>query len=648
MRKSLIIFAIVKVFFVMGLGCGSALFAQSHRSTQSHTDSVNTVALVDSHDGMGKSFFTAGADGFLIKWNEEGIGEHFQISDLDIKLVAVAPNGNDVAVFETNGGLVNRVSVWDWKALKRKYARRFKDSVTSLNFSARGTYLMIGTASVEGVVFLRSDNGAVINKISEATGIVTTLNTSDSERTAVFYTPTGFLSYYNLQTGKLKEKVAVQGNMDQCTLFNNSMTLLGVRGSYIYAVNAISGKTIKTIQAENPLILGGSSLKDSAVKVLQNDEKGNYTLSSLEALDSTNIEEPKLIKEFKGPRLANGIRAGVSNDLFVMLGGADGTVYRSDMSNYATAENFTAITEDTYERILDITSAGEDFYFLTKRTLLRASYQTGEIDLIGNNDGYTNIIPYGDHLIMYSKGTRTPVVLYNGSQSVVLFTPAASLQTLRLFGSTLVDLEASSTVNVFDMDERKLTEVYTGSALQDAILAKNPTAAQGLVLYVSKSAQTNPFATLLKIDIATRETVPINLGGSVVFALNTHNGELFGVSIQVDDDKKNTAVFRYNPAQKRKTTLLRIADEDGDAFTTLFYPFLYTNIGKDNIRSCNLAKNQNIVYRRSASIPQKVCQNSNKVAVLNMDGSVSWYTPDSSKLLSVWYYTKDGQLFEFR
>lgn len=647
MRKGFFIFALLSILLGLDAKHFSTLSAQSHKSTQSHTDSVNATSLVDMANRTSKTFFTAGADGFLIKWDEEGIGEHFQISDLDIKLIAVSPNKNDIAVFETNGGLVNRVSVWDWKALKRKYARRFKDSVTSLSFSARGTYLMIGTASVEGVVFLRADNGAPINKIGEATGIVTSLATSDSERTAVFYTPTGFLSYYNLQTGKLKEKVAVQSNMDQCTLFNNSMTLLGVRGSYLYFINAISGKTLKTVQVENPLVLGGSSLRDVAVKILQNDERGNYTLSSIEALDSTNIEEPKLIKEFKGPRLGNSIRAGVCNDLFVMLGAFDGTVYRSDMSNYATAESFTAITEDTYERILDIASAGEGFYFLTKQTLLRADYQTGEIELIGKNDGYTSIIPYGDSLIMYSKETRSPVLLVGGSQSVVLFTPAANLQTLRLFGTSLVELEASSTVNIFDMDSRKLTEVYTGSALQDAVLAKSPTSAEGVVLYVSKSAQTNPFATLLKIDIATRETVPINLGGSVVFALNTRGGELFGVSIQVDDDKKNTTVFRYNPMQKRKTTLLRIADEDGDAFTKLVYPFLYTNIGKDNIRSCNLTKNQNIVYRRSASIPQKVCQNSNKVAVLNKDGSVSWYTPDSSKLLSVWYYTKDGQLFEF-
>ena len=113
------------VFFIGNL----SLFAQSHISTQSHAGKVTNVAYLEDSDG---SVFSAGTDGFLVKWTEDGMGEHYQISDLTIKMFARSPNGNDIAVYESDGASLNRVSVWNWKTFTRKYAFRFNDSLTSI------------------------------------------------------------------------------------------------------------------------------------------------------------------------------------------------------------------------------------------------------------------------------------------------------------------------------------------------------------------------------------------------------------------------------------------------------------------------------------------------------------------------------------
>ena len=112
------------------------MFAQSHISTQSHSGSVSNVAYLEDSDG---SVFSAGKDGFLIKWTEDGMGEHYQISELPIKMIARSPNGSEIAVYESDGASLNRVSVWNWKNFTRKYAFRFTDSLTSLSYSAKGT-----------------------------------------------------------------------------------------------------------------------------------------------------------------------------------------------------------------------------------------------------------------------------------------------------------------------------------------------------------------------------------------------------------------------------------------------------------------------------------------------------------------------------
>ena len=88
------------------------LSAQSHISTQSHQAQVTQVAPL-SVRGTDGSYYTASDDGFVIKWTFDGQGEHYQFSDVSIKLLAVSPSGDEIAIYETDGGSINRITVWD-------------------------------------------------------------------------------------------------------------------------------------------------------------------------------------------------------------------------------------------------------------------------------------------------------------------------------------------------------------------------------------------------------------------------------------------------------------------------------------------------------------------------------------------------------
>ena len=192
------------IFFTAAILSALPLASESHISNQKHEGEVKAVSA--SRDGS--AFFTAGDDGFLIKWTDDGQGEHYQISDMSVKLCALSPDGKTVAAYETDGGLVNRVSLWDFDTLQRKYARRFSDAVTSLSFSAKGTYVIVGTASVEGAIFLRASDGRVADVLKDSTGIISYAVTSASEKTLCTYSPVGFISYYNMIDGKLKRRLS--------------------------------------------------------------------------------------------------------------------------------------------------------------------------------------------------------------------------------------------------------------------------------------------------------------------------------------------------------------------------------------------------------------------------------------------------------
>lgn len=626
------------VFFTLNF----LFFAQSHISTQAHQEAVNMVVPATSEADFDKSYFSIGKDGFLVKWTSDNQGEHYQISDMEIKMAVVSPNGKEIAVYETDGGTTNRVSVWNWDTLTRKFARRFSDSITSIAYSSKGTYIIVGTATVDGAVFLRSTDGNVINKIRDNTGIVTYITTSSSEKTAVMYSPAGNLSYYNLQTGKLKQKFSTIQGLEQPVLFNNSLYLAGVKDNTIYVCHALSGKILYTTKAENPIILESKS--DTNLFYLENDLKGTYTLKMLENENNQGVTPPRIVKTYKGPRGSNeSVSCGTKLGQEIMLGSNAGAIYRADAAVETSVQNLSLLTENTYSKILDMAPVGEDFYFLTKNSLYKSSYDTGIVNRLGENPGQTRIITYGDRVILWSKGTRNPVQLFDYSkpETTVLFTPKNNLQSVRLFGTKIIEMESNSVVNLYDMENVSFKEVYTGAGLQDAVLC-----ADGK-LYVSKSYATNPHSSLLCVDLTTRETVPMNLAGNVAFALSVQDNNIYGISIQSQDNMKKTTVFKFNIVSKLTTSILRLNDEDADAFTYLKYPFLYTNIGKDIIRSCNLSANSNFQFKRSASLPIKVCQNATRVVILNKDGSISWYNSNQAQVLADWYLTRDGNWFEF-
>lgn len=632
-----------KTFFLLiTLSISLGLYAQSHISTQAHQEAVSAIAAATSSNSLDKSYFSAGKDGFLVKWTDDNQGEHYQISDLEIRLVAVAPSGDEIAVYETDGGLVNRVSLWNWNTLSRKSARRFSDSITSLSYSANGTFLIVGTATVDGAVFIRPANNTVVNKIIDNTGIVSMINTSATEKTAVMYSPAGNLTYYNLMTGRTKQRFSVAQGLEQPLMFSNSLFLAGVRNNDICIIHALTGKTIATIKSENPIILSEKDAQN--LYYLSHDGKGNYVLNMIENADNQSVSSPRIIKTLRGPRGNAAVVCGTKNGAEIMLGSKSGALYKTTSQPETETVVLNAITENTYDKILDMSPIGEDFYFLTRDAVFQSSYKTGMVDRKGANPGHTQLITYGNKIILWSKGTREPVQLFDYTipKLTTLFTPKNTLQSVRLFGNTIIEMESNSVVHRFDMDKQQFEEVYTGAGLQDAVIGGDGK------LYVAKSFATNPRSSLLCVDMTTHETVPVNLGGNVSFALNVNGNDIYGVSVQADEATKSTIIFKYNPTTKQKTTILRLRDEDPDAFTYLHYPILYTNIGKDNVRSCNLAQNnKTFTFRRSASIPVKVCQNAGQVVILNKDGSISWYNTNLSQVLADWYLTRDGQWFEF-
>lgn len=618
--------------------------AQSHSSTQAHQKPVTDLSYTEAPD---KAVFSAGQDGVLIKWTEDGLGEHYQVSDLPVKLIAHSPDRSEIAVYETDGASLNRVSIWNWKTLTRKYAFRFTDSITSLAYSAKGTYVICGTASVSGTFFLNAANGSIDRKkLKENTGVVSYIQTSETENSAVMYAPKGQLTYYNLRNGEKKASLRTEYDLDQFCMFNNSVFAAGVRGETLFVIQAVTGSTVGSFTVRNPVLAASNSAKD--LFYIENDNR-QFQLYKIANDRNKAVAAPELIRTFAGLKSGEKIICAAVAGTEIYAGTSAGNIYSFDYSVSERVDTLLALSDDMYDRIYDIAAVDDDFYFLTPNSIFKSSYDNGIVDRKGANSGYTNLIPSGENVILWSKDSKKPVVLLElatGAEKK-LFVPAGSVQVLKLYGDTLICIEANSSVSSFSITTMEKRQLYKGTSIQDAILYNAND------LYVAKSSGTTPNVPLIYVNVTTQETVPLSLKGNVAYSLSYDytkpQSDIYGVSIYTDQTskKRTTAIFSYKPATKTSRNLLSISDEDSEAFVYLANQVLYTNIGKNQVRSYNLSTRRDFLYKRSASMPLKAVVNNNRVVVLNRDGSISWYNAGLGTVLADWYLTVDGNWFEF-
>ena len=627
MKKSIIIL----LFAFLSL----SIFSQNLISTQPHNGRVTSGAF--SPDG---SLFTVGEDGFVIKWGKDNQGEHYQVSDLQIKLISTSPNGTDIAIYETDGYSINRISIWNWKTKKRIVVKRITDTVTTINFSQKGTYLMVGTNSVNGIIFLNAKTGTVVRKVKEAPGMVSMIYSSNTENSGVMYTPLGKLIYTNLKTGVTKQTISVESNLDQPTLFNNDLFFAGIKNNYIYVFHSVTGDLLTKQNIKNATLI--SNRNDSNLFFLV-PEGRNYVLKMFQT-DLTSINETPVIIKTIYPEARPKITFLTKDSLEVVALCDNGTVQKTSVEPNTTISSMENISKAMYDKIFDIAVKDDNFYFLTSKSVFSSSYTNSEITTVAKNNGFTNFLTYNNSLIFYSKNKASSIVISNLEtfEESQLYKANNPIQAVHLKDQYMLVIEGSSKVVLIDIENKSSKVVYTGVGIQDAILY-TPTD-----IYVAKTAASTPNSALIHVNVNTQETVIVPMNGEVAFSLSqsTNKNVFYGVCVYSGTTKR-TDIFAYYPENKHYAAVFQWGDEDTEAFTVFKNNFLYTNIGKTQIQAVNLSTRKSTNLQRFVSLPQKLDANSSLMVVLNKDGSISWYNAKTNSLYANWYVTVEGNWIEY-
>ena len=599
-----------------------------------HRGPVTMLAQVPGSD----SFFSAGKDGFLVRHGESGSDESWQLSDIPLAKIAVHPDGNRVAVYETDGFSVHRVSVWDWKKKTRLYAKRFRDSIVSLSWSAKGSWLMAGNTSIDGISILEADSGNPVSIFKSAPGIVTLGLTGASETSMITFGPAGRIIYTDIAGGSTKAGYDGPQDLDSPVLLRNNLGIAGYQDGAVVLVDATSGKTISAWDS-GPAIMA-SSITDREPVWL---ESGNPTQWILR---SGAFATPPFRTPDESP-ITSALRL---NDRIV-FGTASGKLCAIPSSAIGSnAVPLPAIIRDQgIQSIDDIASDGARLFILSKGSLFISS-GPGKAPVFAFSGLQANRFAIaGDSLVFWSNESAAPVVIsgFDGDKRRTAYEPKEGIRSLNVNGTNdgtrLSFIEGTSKAIVIDVSSGKTTFSYAGAGLQDSVLVG------GNRLAVSRSSTSRAPNPVMIINISTEETVPIQIPGELCYGLKSiaaDGKKLAGFFIRNGQTASTELISFALEANSFTATSVRTeaayADEDLGASLIVDGERIITNLGKGSIVAIGGTDKNPAKFLRGYAIPAKSAAMDQFIVTLNYDGSLTWFDRKSAAFISNAAITADN------
>lgn len=599
-------------------------------SREKHFKSINT--LIKTSNG----YISSGDDGYVIEWDSSFTGKHYQLSPMEIKLAVKNPAKNELAIYETDGYSVYRLSVWNLDKYELKYSHRFTDSITFLNYSANGRYLITGTTAVDGLIFLDSNSGSPLEIFEEEISTPLLAKTNKSESTSIVYSSNGILFYGDMRTGSEKASIDTSVFLEKPVLFSNNMYLAGISYDGIHVINAVSGEELCLVNSENPFLLCEASDKD--LYYCEYNKAENCYEIKIVYLQKPELNYIPLVINTFLLENKDEVSCIIKNNSNILIGSKMGMLYQFSTVVSNQKAMLSPLTESAFLPVIDAVTFKDKMILLTKENIYQSEIEKDDIIKIEQNTGRNlNVVASDDYVILWTKNEKDSLYMLSLTNDSVknakIYSPEKPVNTLHIKNNKIISIEGNSSLVLFDLEKKKKTNVYNGTGLQDAILISD---GKKESIIIAKSSTTAPKSSLIELSLDTKETVPLPLTSDIVLTLNQNvkNSVFYGISNTSQENIKKTEIFYYNLEKKSYTPVSYWTDEDTDVFIELFNDYLITNIGKNSVRAINLLQKKESIMQRQNALTKKVFTNKDYIIFLNTDYSISIFDSKSKYLES--------------
>ena len=598
------------------------------RAYISHRFEGGVAAVADS--SVTRSFFAAGKDGFMTRFSYGTMKpETWQVSTMPIKRIAAHPKKALVAVYETDGFSVHKISLWDWQTKKQLYAKRFSSSILSLSWSAQGTYLFIGTASTEGITILDA-SGKIKKVYPRPPGIVLLAATGPSEKSIVTYGETGRLVYADIAKKSILTQYETEDRLESPELIKNYTQIIGYKNGNVVVVKAASGEVLKSYPARSALFAG--KITDSLpVWIEKGDTRQTWHL----------CQGDKRSPAFSLPYPA-AITAARHVDSTVVIGTDDGRLYRLKQNSDA-AISLTELNIDTSMQVSDICTKDSKIYMLSGSTLYVAASPEDKPEPIIQSVSGERCTVYGNGFLFWSAEKNAPLYYAEEGQTpAVLYRPRERLNSVSVYNDTIAAVRAFSGLVLLDGKSGAPLFTYQAAGLQDAVQIDDT------FVLITKSTGGVISQPLLLIDIRTSETIPLNMEGDIAFSAQANNKvkntfSCFRLKTEkaAQTDLMTMKIDTVYPARSAFTAALSYGDENLQASLYDDGYAVLTNLGKNQLSYYDKKRRSIRQLPRDYALSRKALMTDAYIVSVNYDGSVSWFNRRTMQLLQHTPLTED-------
>jgi WD40 repeat protein len=653
-------------WIVTGFIAGIFLLRGADMPAQSpgHQPAANYPPPAGKHNGVVNSLvydgedrvLSAGADGFLGIWNirNNTSEERFQLSSYSLISMALRPGATQIALIESDGLGLYRISAWDYTEKKNLFTLRFRDPISYITYSAGGNFIILSRSARTGVVFIHPETGAVLQSPENLSVSVSFAVTGRSERTMLSYSPTGALSYWELESGEEIRHFAAPPNIRGPLLFGNNRFFGGFDGQTLVILDAVSGNEIIRDSLVPRGILYPANQEQAEFICLtagENPQIIRYGVSSSGRLETRDRRSIPSGVNF-GNSGTHAVTSATVTDNVAIMGTTDGRIWSMSQNGIARAFIFmeqVAVREaGASGRTLSIITSNNFNGFIP---LDFNEFIDQEPILLENAERYTHIAAESGNPRM-SLGTfvlwqaedkqNVPVVRkYPGNTRLTLNNVPRQfpLRSATVLGSQALFLDSVGNITVVSLDTGFILFSFSAAGALDAAFLD----ARNIIIGRSAVLGTTPF---LKVDISTGETVPLSYPAAIGARIyRGDSGAVYGAAVTGGTGNVRSSILRLNVTDPvQSTRLIEYQGEDTDFGIAECGGSLASTIGGDGATLYSAL--DLVAFERSPGLPLRLINGGNRFVILDAEGNVSWHESQTGRLQALLRFYADEWVLE--
>jgi hypothetical protein len=594
--------------------------------------------------------FSAGEDGTVRIWNteEKELLGTVRISHKPVQRLAVHPSQPHIAVLVGEALQDGTLEVWDWQRGQRLFAVESDKQLMYFAYSPLGNYLFYSQADYKSLTVVNPKTGRVLPYMGRGFGIVSYFAVARNEGNIMTYQPAGFITYWDIRTGRMIKQVKAPANLDQIRISPNNRYIAGSTGQELVLVDVLSGETLDSTRVSGIVDLSFSPVGNEVSGVVEMEDAavvkkwyfgGKYLIELTTAFE-TRFPEASCL-------------AYSDRDLY--LATSDGSI-----SVVAPGGNVSRMAENRRMEIFDLAFYGSTMAIASVREIavfdseffLRpySSEQDADMEVrelrFPNPFGSSLGITYLDsqRLLLWRKGEEEGKLAllntwYGGTQNLpVVF--ESPIRQVSVSSQGIVVVEASGRCRILDPDTFATTFEYNAPGMNKLIFTF------GDILIGGKTSLSTFAGPLLQINRRTGETVPIQDPSlfvyDVLYSGTGRSGELYSLAVEQRAGQVRTVVKVHSGFTfERSRILQRFEGEDlGAALARDDSGRVYTTLGYKSVTVFD--GSQSGALDASGQIPRSLYVHNDKIYALNLDSSISAWEIRSRRLLLNFHMFDDG------